>query len=520
MDSNLTSPNAPRRLVVRLDLSADDVPCVNYKKLLKEQGGGASARSEKDSAKSSAEKRARDAIEAKKTSGGGPAALLEPTNTGGHMAAVIRRIEALYQGGRGEASSDDEDESGESGESGDEEEEEEEGDGDEEGDGESGDDDDSGSEMEDPDDKPTMTPNGTRVVEPTAPSAGKADKPAKKKKAKKKADRDWYDVDDDFIDDDELDEYFEDDGLKTKHSGFFINKGELQKVDEEGRTPVKAAAVVEDEEDEKPKKKDRKKRTAQLEWTQESKQLLTKAVQTYGLRWQMICDSGEFDELKPYTAARMARQWKMTQEDLLKRGIEVIIPNAPPPSKVTSAATLTSTATTSNKENDDGDAGLSTPAKRSAQGDVEAASTGKKQKTNGFNENDPRHPNAKRRVVESLDAEMKKLKDKVDEECAAIRQAVKSKATTSTPPAVFKWEWTADTTELFYRILARLFFAFPKTEASRVWSKLQLCFPDDFDVTLDALRKKYVSVQKKKTADEKSAILGLTTSISVATTPT
>ena len=514
MESQLSSPNAPRRLVVTLDLSADDVPCVNYKKLLKEQGGGGTTKD--DTAKSSAEKRARDAVEARKTSSSHPA-LLEPTNTGGHMAAVIRRIEALYQGGRGEASSDDDedDDDDEDGESGDDDD----GDDDDGEDGDSGDDDDSGSEMEDPDDKPTMTPNGTRVEAPPK-AEDKAEKPAKKKKAKKKADRDWYDVDDDFIDDDELDEYFEDDGLKTKHSGFFINKGELQKVDEEGRTPVKTTVVVEEDDDEKPKKKDVKKRAAQLEWTQESKQLLRKAVQTYGLRWQMIHDSGEFDELKPYTAARMARQWKITQEELLMRGIEVIIPSAPPPSKVASMTTLTSTATTSNKENDDRDAGLSTPAKRGAQKDVEAASTGKKQKTDHGDPDqyNPRHAHAKRRMVASLDAQMQKIKDKVDQDCAAIRQAAKSNPTTSTPPTTFKWEWSDETTELYFAILARLFFAFARHESPKVWAALETCFPQDFDVTLDALKKKYVQVQRAKSTDEKNAIIGLTDADSGAAT--
>ena len=41
-----------------------------------------------------------------------PKSLLESgaTGGGGHMAAVIRRIEALYQGGRGNASSDEDEE--------------------------------------------------------------------------------------------------------------------------------------------------------------------------------------------------------------------------------------------------------------------------------------------------------------------------------------------------------------------------------------------------------------------------
>ncbi|XP_044409190.1 ubinuclein-1 isoform X2 [Triticum aestivum] len=41
-------------------------------------------------------------------------------------------------------------------------------------------------------------------------------------------DDDQYDTEDSFIDDAELDEYFEVDNLKTKHTGFFVNKGKLE----------------------------------------------------------------------------------------------------------------------------------------------------------------------------------------------------------------------------------------------------------------------------------------------------
>jgi len=479
---------------------------VNYKKLLREQGKTTSTSNEK----SSAEKRKREALEARKNVQKGTSALLEGTNQGGHMAAVIRRIEALYQGGRGGGSSDDEDEEEED-ESG----EDDDGEDDDGEEGESAEEDDSGSEMEDPDDKPTMTPNGTRV-EPLKTDE-KTDKPAKKKKAgKKKKDSGWYDVDDDFIDDDELDEYFEDDGLKTKHSGFFINKGELQRVDEDGRTPVKAVRAVVEDEDDKPKKKDgRSNKAASVEWTQENKQLLRKAVQMYGLRWQTIHDSGEFDELKPYSAARMSHQWKLTQEDLLKRGISVIIPSAPPTRKA-------AVATTSNKENDDQDVGLTTPekAKRAAHDDGEGASTGKKQKKEIIvNENDPRHPDMKKRVLANMDADLEIMKNKVAEDCEAIRQELKSHATT-TPPAMFKWKWNNDTAALFYTTLARLFFATAKIQGGKVWVKVITCWPKDFDVTIEVLRKKYLTIQRSKSSAEKNIILGLPATDSGATTPT
>ena len=100
------SPAAPRRLVVSLDLDAEDVPCVNYKKLLKEQGG-AGASSRPSAEKGSSEKLAREAA-AERMKDGHSSLLEAPTGGGGHMAAVIRRIEALYQGGRGNASSDEE----------------------------------------------------------------------------------------------------------------------------------------------------------------------------------------------------------------------------------------------------------------------------------------------------------------------------------------------------------------------------------------------------------------------------
>ncbi|KAM0854137.1 hypothetical protein ACQ4PT_050596 [Festuca glaucescens] len=41
-------------------------------------------------------------------------------------------------------------------------------------------------------------------------------------------DDDQYDTEDSFIDDAELDEYFEVDNLATKHTGFFVNKGKLE----------------------------------------------------------------------------------------------------------------------------------------------------------------------------------------------------------------------------------------------------------------------------------------------------
>ncbi|XP_073102368.1 ubinuclein-1 isoform X2 [Elaeis guineensis] len=44
-------------------------------------------------------------------------------------------------------------------------------------------------------------------------------------------DDDQYDTEDSFIDDTELDEYFQVDKLRTKHDGYFVNKGKLEHVE-------------------------------------------------------------------------------------------------------------------------------------------------------------------------------------------------------------------------------------------------------------------------------------------------
>ncbi|KAG8054489.1 hypothetical protein GUJ93_ZPchr0001g29607 [Zizania palustris] len=44
-------------------------------------------------------------------------------------------------------------------------------------------------------------------------------------------DDDQYDTEDSFIDDAELDEYFEVDNLRTKHDGYFVNKGKLEQIE-------------------------------------------------------------------------------------------------------------------------------------------------------------------------------------------------------------------------------------------------------------------------------------------------
>jgi len=505
------SPDAPRRLVMTLDVDGEEVPCVNYKKLLREQGGVAREREDK------AKERSGPAAKS-------PRSLLEngATGGGGHMAAVIRRIEALYQGGRGNASSDDdeddedEDEDDEDEDEDEDEDDEEEGesgedeaDGDEEG--ESGDEDDSGSEMEDPDDQPTMTPNGTNRLEqaPTKVknSDEKKEKPGKKKKKSKKRSRDadWYDVDDDFIDDEELDEYFEDDGLKTKHSGFFINRGELQRVDEEGRTPVKRVVQEESPVIKKSKEQLQKKPKA-AEWTEEAKRLLRKAVTMYGKQWKVIQDlGGEFNELKAYSSARMAKQWTLLHDELIARGIDIIIPVAPP--KPPSMPTLGKGA-----DDDDDDDGLNTPNRPHASAAVNTSSQKKKKpkavEKGNMDVNDPRHPEAKKKIIEGRSAEFEKIKVLISKQCDAIRTAATSKAG-GVAPETFNFDWTDEIAELMYCTLARLFFALPKQHAGPIWKEVEELWPKDFHMGEAALRKKHVSVQKKKSHAEKQAIIGL-----------
>ncbi|XP_059073522.1 ubinuclein-1 [Cryptomeria japonica] len=53
-------------------------------------------------------------------------------------------------------------------------------------------------------------------------------------------DDDQYDTEDSFIDDEELDEYFSVEKSKTKHSGFFINRGKLERVNEPAPSLVRA----------------------------------------------------------------------------------------------------------------------------------------------------------------------------------------------------------------------------------------------------------------------------------------
>ncbi|PIA27228.1 hypothetical protein AQUCO_08200031v1 [Aquilegia coerulea] len=50
-------------------------------------------------------------------------------------------------------------------------------------------------------------------------------------------DDDQYDTEDSFIDDADLDEYFEVDKSTTKHKGFFVNRGKLERINEHSSSP-------------------------------------------------------------------------------------------------------------------------------------------------------------------------------------------------------------------------------------------------------------------------------------------
>ncbi|KAL5714512.1 hypothetical protein ACHQM5_016461 [Ranunculus cassubicifolius] len=67
-------------------------------------------------------------------------------------------------------------------------------------------------------------------------------------------DDDQYDTEDSFIDDADLDEYFQVDKSTTKHKGFFVNRGTLERSNEQCSSPTH-----------QPKKRSRKDSTTQIE---------------------------------------------------------------------------------------------------------------------------------------------------------------------------------------------------------------------------------------------------------------
>ena len=369
-----------RNCELDMEDSSDNV--VNYKKLVKEQTGISVKERMKTKEKQEKE-------QAEKEGGGGEQhasktnndKMLETNGGGEHMAAVIRRIEALYQGGvqggdesdssSEESSDEEESEEEEMSDDGEEEEDGEKGDGEEDGSEEEDDDEDddsSGSEMED--DHPTRTPGGTLAPPPskekrakreegtggdeenannddTTKSAPGSDEKQpqndqeKKKKRKKKeksnkrrrrGDIDWYDVDDDWIDDEELDEYFDRDGRKTKHSGFFVNKGEIQNVNADGTTPLKGEVELTYKQKEQLRLEAEARgeircgRGWTINWTEPMLTALKEGVEEFGHAWAHIVSVASINEkyapLVGLSKDQMTRKWMNMREEMIANGIE------------------------------------------------------------------------------------------------------------------------------------------------------------------------------------------------------
>ena len=142
------------------------------------------------------------------------------------MAEVIRRIEAIYSAPRFD-DSDEDDASRRRGRV-------------EDAASASDDDDDLVDDGRDPNDPAVIA--GEEAAKPRA--RAKATKKAKQQKRKTPIGaEEWYDVDDDFIDDEELDEYFERNGRKDKLGGSgrrprYVRRRELEFEDDgTGRRP-------------------------------------------------------------------------------------------------------------------------------------------------------------------------------------------------------------------------------------------------------------------------------------------
>ena len=306
MKSKYTHARENRKCELDLEDTSDNV--INYKKLVKEQTGI----SVKEQKKHKEEKRGGDggaaAAAGEKERDGGPAGaaradrMLETNGGGGHMAAVIRRIEALYQGGVQAGDDSDSSSSEESSEEEESEEEEESDDGEE--DGEKGDGEEDGSEDDD---------------------------------------------DDDWIDDEELDEYFDRDGRKTKHSGFFVNKGEIQNVNADGTTPVKGEVELTYKQKEQLRLEAEARgervcgRGFTINWTEAMLNALKEAVEEFGHAWAHIVNLASTTEkyapLIGLSKDQMTRKWMNMREEMIANGIE------PPAAFVSSVGTKVSNPT-------------------------------------------------------------------------------------------------------------------------------------------------------------------------------
>jgi len=318
-DSCSDPPRAdpPFRRYVALDLDADAVPVINYKKLKKDsdsRGGGAGGTSPTRGRNNDDPFAANAAIDARMGGGppgpaGGPSRPQDklPGGAGNHMAEVIRRIEGFYSAPRFQDSDEEEE------------------------------DDDADDRVEDAasesDGEEDMVddgrdPNDPAVIEEKKRKAAMraAAKAAKKAKQQKRGGKnqyveEWYDMDDDFIDDDELDEYFERTGRKDKLGGkggdrFYVNAGQIEFVDDgTGHAQAEAAARR------RAKKVEGRELSAVpggVEWTEEMVEALRRGIAKHGRRWRTIKHDAEFEGwFRPVSFGSMRHKWR----NMVKSGL-------------------------------------------------------------------------------------------------------------------------------------------------------------------------------------------------------
>ena len=267
---------------------------INYKRLKREQDAsapthrvpGATAGRDPMSGAGANPSSTRNALADARMGGGGGTAPLpgDGAGAGNHMAAVIRRIEGVYSAPRFDDSDEDDASRGADDEANDEE---------------------VAAEQDDSDDDfvdDGRDPNDPAVIAEREKKreAKKLQKARHPNKSGKKQPEEWYDVDDDFIDDDELDEYFERTGKRTKLGGsggdrFYVNRGDLEFVDD-GTGQAQARARTGD---------------APREWTKEEMAALRRGVEKHGRRWRTIKRDPDFGALlSNFSDDAIKHKWK------------------------------------------------------------------------------------------------------------------------------------------------------------------------------------------------------------------
>ena len=267
---------------------------INYKRLKREQDAsapthrvpGATAGRDPMSGAGANPSSTRNALADARMGGGGGTAPLpgDGAGAGNHMAAVIRRIEGFYSAPRFDDSDEDDASRGADDEANDEED---------------------AAEQDDSDDDfvdDGRDPNDPAVIAEREKKreAKKLQKARHPNKSGKKQPEEWYDMDDDFIDDDELDEYFERTGKRTKLGGsggdrFYVNRGDLEFVDD-GTGQAQARARTGD---------------APREWTKEEMAALRRGVEKHGRRWRTIKRDPDFGALlSNFSDDAIKHKWK------------------------------------------------------------------------------------------------------------------------------------------------------------------------------------------------------------------